>query len=140
MNEKEEQMNSKPNGGSILHGLTPEQREKVDGWLFDENNSYPKVAERCREELGVQLSRSSVARYYERECVSRKLERMARHAGTKKRVLSALEDPEEDYKIVVGLAGQLATAEALKPEEHTDLGRIGQATKLMIAARKEKHE
>jgi hypothetical protein len=59
-------MNRKPRKDSILHNLPPEQRVKVDKWLFDKGMSYAQVAESCARFLGVKVSKSSVARYYQR--------------------------------------------------------------------------
>jgi len=44
--------------------LTPEQRETLEGWLFDENLVYASVVERVREEFGLQTTVASVGRYY----------------------------------------------------------------------------
>ena len=50
----------------ILANLPPEQRAKVNQWLFDKGLSYAQVAEACGRFLGVSVSKSSVARYYGR--------------------------------------------------------------------------
>ncbi|MDB6068141.1 MAG: hypothetical protein JWR26_4349 [Pedosphaera sp.] len=134
-------MKRKPRSNSILHGLTPEQRERVDGWLFEENLSYARVVERCGEELGVRVSPTSARRYYERECLARSLEGIKRNAAARKEVATTLTaNTEEDYQIALGMAGQLASAEALKPNQHADIERVAGATRLLIAARKEQLE
>ena len=38
---------------TAVRGLTPEQRARVDGWLFDEQLSHAEVSERCQSELGI---------------------------------------------------------------------------------------
>ncbi|MDB6066990.1 MAG: hypothetical protein JWR26_3198, partial [Pedosphaera sp.] len=48
-------MTNKPRSSSIVHGLTAEQRERVDLWLFEENVSYEEVADRCRKILEVKV-------------------------------------------------------------------------------------
>jgi hypothetical protein len=50
-----------------LHGLAEEQRAMVDKWLFDKSLTYQEVSQACREMFGLQVSRSSVGRYHERE-------------------------------------------------------------------------
>ncbi|MDB6065551.1 MAG: hypothetical protein JWR26_1759 [Pedosphaera sp.] len=98
-------MKRKPNSSSILHGLTPEQRERVDLWLFEENVSYDEVADRRRKIMEVKLSRSSVRRYYERECFNRKLEGIGSPAGNLKRMATTLgKHREEEYSIAAGVA------------------------------------
>ncbi|MDB6066025.1 MAG: hypothetical protein JWR26_2233 [Pedosphaera sp.] len=64
-------MKTKPHGESILHGLKPEQRERIDDWLFEEKVSYSELAHQCRQLREVKVPESSVRRYYERQCVAR---------------------------------------------------------------------
>ncbi|MDB6065490.1 MAG: hypothetical protein JWR26_1698 [Pedosphaera sp.] len=134
-------MRTKARSDSILHGLKPEQRERVDVWLFDENVSYQEVADRCRQMLEVKVPRTSVRRYYERECFNRKLEAVASPAGDLKRMAATLgKHTEAGYSIAVGAAGQLAVTEALKPEEHADVEKLAEVTRLMMAVRKEDND
>ncbi|MDB6067202.1 MAG: hypothetical protein JWR26_3410, partial [Pedosphaera sp.] len=106
-------MGMKPNSNSILHGLPAEQRERVDAWLFEENVSYSEVADRCRQLLNVKVSRAAVHRYYERECVARRLEGIACPAGERKKLAAGLgRRAEEEFSIAVGMASQLAADEA----------------------------
>jgi hypothetical protein len=131
-------MRRKPNSHSILHGLTPEQRELVDGWLFEENLSHAKVGERCGQELGVKVSRTSVRRYYERQCLARKLDGAACPAGELKKMAASLRrNSEENYSVALGRLRQLAAKEALKPEEQTDLEKLAKMLCVLIAARRE---
>jgi hypothetical protein len=131
-------MRKKPRSNSILHGLTPEQREQVDGWLFRENDSYSRVVERCWLELKVQVSRSSVARYYARECIATNLEQFARNAGGRRKVMAALKrDARDDFDILLGITGKVASNEALRPDEHMDFEKLVTATRLLISARKD---
>jgi len=46
--------------------LTPEQREILDRWLFEERQSYAAIFPRARDELGFKGSISSLQRYYAR--------------------------------------------------------------------------
>jgi hypothetical protein len=41
-----------------------------------------------------------------------------------------------NYDILVGITGQVAAAEALRPLEHVDLERLEMAARLLISARK----
>jgi hypothetical protein len=134
-------MPKKPRSNSILHGLTAEQRERVDYWLFEENVSYEEMVDRCRKILEVKVSRSSVRRYYERGCVARRLEEVACPGGERKKLAAGLgSQAEEEFSIAVGLASKAAANEAIKPEEHGDLKRLNEVMRMTIAARREVNE
>jgi hypothetical protein len=134
-------MRNKPYSNSILHGLPTEQRERIDTWLFEENVSYAEVVHRCRQLLEVKVSTSSVQRYYERQCVTRRLEAMASPKGERKQLAAGLgKRAEEEFSIAVGLTSQLAADEAIKPENHGDLKRLNEAMRMTIAARREVNE
>jgi hypothetical protein len=134
-------MAKKPNSNSILHGLKPEQRQQMDLWLFEENVSYSEVVDRCRKMWEVKVPRTSVRRYYERECVARRLEEVAGPGGERKRLASGLgQRAEEEFSIAVGLASKAAANEAMKPEEHGDLKRLNEMMRMTIAARREVNE
>jgi hypothetical protein len=60
-------MNRKPRKDSKLHNLPPEHRARVDKWLFDKGLTYQQVADGCFKLFSLKISRSSVARYHERE-------------------------------------------------------------------------
>jgi len=50
---------------SAWAALTPEQKEKLIEWLFEEKLSYQQTLERVQAEFGITASRSSVASYYQ---------------------------------------------------------------------------
>ncbi len=52
-------------------GLTAEQRETLEGWLFEENLGYVEVLERVKHEFGIAASKMSLARYYQRVAAER---------------------------------------------------------------------
>jgi hypothetical protein len=56
----------KPRSDAALDKLPPNQRAAIDKWLFEENQSYDEVVERCWQDFAVRLSRSSLAGYYQR--------------------------------------------------------------------------
>ena len=68
---------SKLRADSTWNGLTPEQREKLDEWLFEEGLSYPLARERVQKELGIECSISGVGRYYRRAVETRAVEKLA---------------------------------------------------------------
>jgi hypothetical protein len=47
--------------------LTPEQRIRVDTWLFEQSLSYREVIALCQKELGTEISLASLSRYYQQE-------------------------------------------------------------------------
>jgi len=55
---------SKIRDDSTWNQLTPEQRETMEGWLFDENLGYAKTLERVKAEFGLEATMSSLGRYY----------------------------------------------------------------------------
>jgi hypothetical protein len=52
--------------------LTPEEREKLECWLFEERASYQEVLERVKREFQVEASLTSLAMYYQRVAKERK--------------------------------------------------------------------
>ncbi len=56
---------------STWAGLTPEQRETLEGWLFEESLGYMEVLERVQREFGVTASKPSLSRYYQRLAAER---------------------------------------------------------------------
>ncbi len=55
---------SKVRCDSAWNGLTPEQKETVEEWLFEQNLGYDEVLERARKEFGVEASKSGLCRFY----------------------------------------------------------------------------
>lgn len=72
-----EQMLKKVRSDSTWHGLTWEQCEKVERWLFEENRSYAETSELVKTHFGRETSTSSVGRFYsQRARVRRAMELM----------------------------------------------------------------
>jgi hypothetical protein len=65
---------SKLRDDSTFNQLTPEQRETMEGWLFDENLGYAKTLERVKQEFGLEATISSLGRYYRRRARERQVE------------------------------------------------------------------
>src|SRR5882724_13628823 len=89
---------------SKLMGLPEAQRVKVDAWLFDEGRTYEEVVEGCLREFGLQVSESSVGRYYERISADRfrEIQRDERMA------LEPKLSPAEAYKELLQRIGTIA--------------------------------
>ena len=56
---------------STWAALTPEQRETLEGWLFDENIGYAEVLERAQKEFGIAGTKTSLVRFYQRAAAER---------------------------------------------------------------------
>src|SRR5882724_5680518 len=67
-------------GDSKLISLTPEQRARVDAWIFEERVKNEEVARRCAQEFNLQLHESSVARYRRAEAERRNLDGLVKQA------------------------------------------------------------
>ena len=68
---------SKLRSDSTWNGLTAEQREKLDEWLFLEGASYEEVRTRAQRDWGIVCSVWAVGRYYRRAVETRAVEKMA---------------------------------------------------------------
>ena len=51
--------------------LSAEQRETLEGWLFEENLGYTEVLERVQREFGIAATKMSISRYYQRLAAER---------------------------------------------------------------------
>jgi hypothetical protein len=131
---------TKPRSDSKLHGLTAEQRAKLDGWLFGENRSIREVTKLCWAEFCCKVGRSSVARYHERE----KLKWGLRNAMQKlpgngpDGECAGLSEAEFRglLRLAAGMARECAGGELEAEKRRTFIDCM----KLLIASRREGHE
>ncbi len=121
---------------AILHGLPLEQRQKVDGWLFDKGLTYQAVAQACACVFGVKVSRSSVGRYYERRM---REELRRKRKETIRREVEGIKK-EERYEALLTRMGELALEGAEEWKGRRGWRWIIEITKLLIAARREQNE
>ncbi len=126
----------KARSDSKLNGLTAEQQAKVKRWLFEENVSFAGVAERCRAEFGVELSKTSVIRYYRREASVRRLEASLNHRR-EGRPDAAIGDANAYYGELMATAGEMALESARGDVDDAKRRAFVDCTKLLIAARRE---
>src|SRR5713226_10644170 len=96
-----------------LKGLPAAQRVKVDAWLFEEGFTYEEVVGECLRQFGLEVSKSSVGRYYERVSADRftKIQREKRMA-----LLPEL-SPAEAYEALLRRIAELALEEMDQPLE-----------------------
>jgi hypothetical protein len=57
---------SKMRSDSGWNRLTPEQKDRLEGWLFKENISYKLALVRCEQEFGFVASMRGLSEYYQR--------------------------------------------------------------------------
>jgi hypothetical protein len=134
-------MNGKPKSSFKVYGLEPDQRARVDGWLFKENASTRDVAKRCREEFQAPLSATSVHRYYRREALRRELrsaaERLAAQSLSERNTVNAA---EVEFQMLLASARALARACAQSELDADKRRTFVDCLKLLISARRESHE
>lgn len=96
----------------MIEGLPRNQREALEGWLFEENLSYDAALERLHLDFGVRSSRSGLERFYRRASQRRLLERIASNASAANEIESEFaKNPAPVPQAVVKLVTQLAFEE-----------------------------
>jgi hypothetical protein len=120
---------------SKLRGLPAGQRVKVDAWLFDKGWTYEEVVEGCLQEFGLEVSKSSVGRYYERQSA----DRFAKVQREKRMALEPKLSPAEAYKELLRRIAVLAWEEMDQPLEDINHKVVVRLVRVLIAARREKH-
>lgn len=113
---------------SAWAALSPEQREMLEGWLFEENLGYKEALERARTEFGLTTSLTSLVDYYQRlaqERTQRELRDVKRMAG---QIDKAEVDVDELGATAMTLVAkrmlQLAVMSPGKVRELVSLGRL----------------
>jgi hypothetical protein len=131
----ESEIGGKARSDSILSSLSSEWQARIKDWLFEENLSFAAVAARCRTELGIDVSKTSVIRYYRREVSRRRLEAaLGRREGGPDPTSGEANDC---YKELVATAGEMAL-EIVRGEVDAEKRRaFVECTKLIISARRE---
>jgi len=61
---------------STWNRLSPEQRETLEEWLFDENLGYEKTVARVQAEFGLETTIASIGRFYRRRARERQAEEL----------------------------------------------------------------
>src|SRR5882672_2496310 len=118
---------------SKLRGLPEAQRVMVDAWLFAEGVTYEEVVEGCLSEFGLQVSKSSVGRYYERISADRFEEKKRQERLALEPELS----PSEAYQVLLQRIGTIALE--LMDEEVVNSKVVVMLARVLLAARREKH-
>ena len=115
---------------STWNRLTPEQRETLESWLFDENLGYAKTLERVQQEFGVEATMASVGRYYRRRARERQVEELVA-AQTAASELNELPVSTDNLRAAaVKLVGKAVLK--LASEKPTELEQLGSLTRLLL--------
>src|SRR5260221_7610258 len=128
-------MNRKMRCDSKLKGVPEAQRVKVNAWLFEEGFTYEEVVEGCLSEFGLQVSKSSVGRYYERMSANR----FAKIQREKRMALEPKLSPAESYAKLLRRIAVLAWGEMDQPLEEINHKVVVRLMRVLLAARWEKH-
>jgi hypothetical protein len=116
----------RPRSDTAVRQLTPEQRAKVDAWLFDGQLCYREVIALCQKELGAAISLGSLSRYYQQELACGRQRQLRDSAGG---YVSLLESMIES---------------ALRAAQTVEIGNDPRAlaafARVMVAARQEANE
>lgn len=123
----------RPRSDTAVRRLTPEQRAKVDGWLFDEELSYGEVAARCLKELGVALTACNVDRYCRQEQGGRASMRQSKGGDRSEPALSG----GAGYVAMLEGMNQAAQRAARQIEIGNDPRMLAEFAKVLVAARQE---
>ncbi len=118
---------------STWNGLTGEQRQKLENWLFEKNLGYAEALKRVQKEFGVQASATSLGRFYQRRARERQQAALleAQSAATE---LNDLPVKEESLRnAAMKLIGHFALKQAL--EKPGQLGPLMSLTKLLLASK-----
>jgi hypothetical protein len=106
----------------VRQRLDPDQRAKIDAWLFDEQLSYGDVAKRAEQELGQKFSVSGISRYSRQEKCVRVARKTAGGSG---------------YKALLQTLNDAALRAAQDVKIGNDPRALAEVAKVLVAARQE---
>jgi hypothetical protein len=112
----------RPRSDTTVRRLTPEQRARVDAWLFDDLLSYQEVAARCRRELGVQISANGIGVYCRQEQGARSRQKT---------------DAGQGYEALLEGLNRVALRAVERAEVGKDPRVLAEFARVLVAARQE---
>jgi hypothetical protein len=119
-------MGRRPRSDTAIRQLTPEQRARVDAWLFEEELPYRDVVAQCQKELGTELTLGSLSRYYQQELA------WGRRRGEKNGACG--------YVSLLESLNEAALRAAQTVEIGNDPRTLVEVARVMVAARQEANE
>jgi hypothetical protein len=109
--------NLKPRQLPAIAAMTPEQRDTLEAWLFDENITYAVAIERVQSQFGLKISPTTLVKFYRQMAQKRNLNRILQSATHANAVMETLKkNPADTYRALVGVAGQFAFEAAIDPK------------------------
>jgi hypothetical protein len=118
--------------------LTPEQEEKLEGWLFEEKLGYDIVLKRAKTEWGVSSSRSSLSEYYQYLARQRRFEELAEAAEW----MGQEPDPAalnlRVNQALTALLGQTAYQLALEPTDKLPLKELSSVMRSFLQLQRQR--
>jgi hypothetical protein len=121
-------MKRRPRSDTAVRKLTPEQRIKVDGWLFDEQLPYREVAARCQKEFGMALTEDNVGSYCRQE----------QKAGRKRN--GQAQDGGSSYLVILDGMARAAQQALEQMEIGNDPRMVAEYARVLTAARAEANQ
>ena len=116
---------SKMRSDSNWNELTPEQREALEHWLFEENLGYANVVERAKKEWGLDSSVSSVGRYYRRRRAERTVESLDEAAESAEAIEATAAKADKLRSAALKVLAQRFLEEAMEGGDGKVLARLG---------------
>ena len=117
---------------STWNQLTPEQREMLESWLFDENLGYAKTLARVEQEFELQASIASLGRYYRRRARERQVEELVEAQAAANRLNDLPVSVASLREAAVKLVGKAVLK--LAGEQPEQLEQLASFTKLLLAS------
>jgi glucuronate isomerase len=118
----------KPRADSRIDGLPSNQRDALEGWLFEENISYQAAKSRLLDNFGLKTSMTAITVWFQKRAKVRMLARLQTSSLSKE--MGALKlNPEDSYAALMGLIGQ-AALEAQMGAKELDLDTLKQLAEL----------
>lgn len=110
-------------------GLTEEQRDTVEGWLFEENITYREALERAQKEFGITASVSSIARLYQKMSDERLEAELAGFDQVSEQIIMAKNFELEDLSAVAMklMANRLVQTARNKPGKVKEIVSLARA-------------
>lgn len=115
---------------STWNRLTPDQRETLEDWLFEENLGYAATLERVQEEFGVEATMASMGRFYRRRARERQVKELVEAQASADELNELPVNVTSLREAAIKLVGKaVLKLAAEKPEE---LGHLVSFTKLLL--------
>lgn len=125
----------KTRSDSIESRLTPEQRDALESWLFDEQLSYSAARERLSKDFNAASSLNSLHRFYGRVALRRRMERVSdsrSHADQIRDQLKGVDFDDSTIALISQQAFDLAVSESAKPAD------LFQLVRAVVTAKKQR--